>query len=381
MIAKKVEQLRPSGIRAFFDLVLGMKDVISLGVGEPDFDTPWSIREKAISCLEEGYTSYTSNKGLVSLRRTLSLFLEKKYGVRYDPDNEMLITVGVSEGLDLTCRALLERGEKIIVVAPYFVAYPALVELADGVPIILETQQSEGFKIQPKRLQDLMNKHRPKALLVNYPNNPTGVSYTKKELQEIWRIAKRFGCLVISDEVYDGLVYEYDHTCFASLSGARKQTLLFGGFSKNFAMTGFRLGWVCGQAPIIAALTKIHQYSMMCAPILSQFAGVEALRSGGPEVEKMRREYKRRREYIVPALNELGLTTHMPEGAFYCFPSVKKTGMDGMSFATSLLKKNRVAVVPGNAFGDSYGEFIRISYAQPVEVLKEAVARISAFIA
>jgi len=357
-----------------------MKDVISLGVGEPDFDTPWSVREKAISCLEEGYTSYTSNKGLLVLRRTLSLFLERSYGVKYDPDTEILITVGVSEGMDLVFRSLLDDGDKAVVISPHFVAYPALIELAGGVPVFLETTQDERFKINFSRLNELVRKHKPKAIMINYPNNPTGASYTSVELKELNRIVKKYGLIVISDEIYDGLGYEYEHTCFPSINGARKHTVLFGGFSKNYAMTGFRIGFACGPESIIAAMTKIHQYTIMCAPILSQFAATEALRSTKGEVERMRKEYKRRREYIVGALNETVLHTTMPEGAFYCFPSVRKTGMSGMEFATTLLKKNKVAVVPGEAFGDAYEEFVRISYAQPLPVLKEAVARIKTFI-
>jgi aminotransferase len=379
-ISRRADHIPPSGIREFFELVIGMKDVISLGVGEPDFTTPWNIREKAIFSLEEGLTSYTSNKGLLALRRAVSLSLKEKYGVKYNPESEILITVGVSEGVDLAFRALLNPGDSVIIVSPHYVSYPALVELADGVPVFLETRFSEGFKINFKKLYSLSEKNKPKAIIINYPNNPTGVSYTEPELIEILNIARKFNMVVISDEIYDGLVYSFPHKAFSSLPRAKKDTLLLGGVSKQYAMTGFRVGWACGNEKIISALTKIHQYSMLCAPIISQFASKEALRGTQTEIERMKREHRRRRDFIVSGLNALGLKCVMPDGAFYCFCSLHRIKQTGMDFAKKLLQSQRVAVVPGEAFGEPYRDFIRISYSQPIDILKEALSKMKEFI-
>ncbi|MFH1457968.1 MAG: aminotransferase class I/II-fold pyridoxal phosphate-dependent enzyme [Candidatus Omnitrophota bacterium] len=378
IISKKVQQIQPSGIRAFFDLVLGMKDVISLGVGEPDFVTPWQIREAGIFSLEEGFTSYTSNKGLYKLRLGIHKYLKDRYGLEYCPDDEILITVGVSEGKDLALRAILNPGDKVIIPTPSYVSYGPLTELAGGTPVFIETREY-GFKLLPKVLEKHIDK-RVKALLLNYPANPTGVSYTKKELGEINKVITKHKILCITDEIYADLTYDFEHTAFATLSGAKEHTMCLNGFSKSYAMTGWRVGFACGPKEIIAAMTKIHQYTIMCVPITSQMAACEALYSGKPSVDEMKREYKRRREFIVDRLNQLGLACGKPEGAFYVFPSIKKTGMKALDFSEKLLKEEKVALVPGTAFGKEYDDYVRISYAANFENIKEALQRIGKFV-
>ncbi|HPN55608.1 MAG TPA: aminotransferase class I/II-fold pyridoxal phosphate-dependent enzyme [Candidatus Omnitrophota bacterium] len=380
-ISKTVERLAPSGIRAFFDLVLNMKDVISLGVGEPDFVTPWLIREKAISSLEEGFTSYTSNKGMIELRRDIDRFLSERYGLRYDPENEILLTVGVSEGVDLAVRAILNPGEKVLVPEPAYVSYGPVVELAGGKPVYLKTDLTSGFKITPQLIEEACAREGAvKAMVINYPANPTGTSYSRRELSAMAAVIKKHDLIVISDEVYDELTYDFDHTPFASLPGMRDRVVYLNGFSKAYAMTGFRLGWASGPADVVAAMTKIHQYTMLCVSITAQMAAREALRHGRKSMLEMKREYNRRRRFIVDALNKIGLNCHMPQGAFYVFPSIAKTGQSSLDFAQGLLKKKKVALVPGTAFGPSCNGFVRISYASSYENLKEAVARIDAYL-
>lgn len=378
-ISKKVEQLAPSGIRAFFDLVLGMKEVISLGVGEPDFVTPWHIREKAIFSLEQGCTSYTSNKGTPELRRQVAHFLKHRYGLSYDPEEEILITVGVSEGLDLAMRAVLNPGDKVLVPEPAYVSYGPVVELAGGTVVTLKTDITNGFKLTPQQIEKACTAG-VKALMVNYPCNPTGTSYTKEELRAIARVVKKHNLLVVSDEVYDELTYDFHHTPLASLPGMRDRVVYLNGFSKAYAMTGFRVGWVCGPARVVGAMTKIHQYTMLCASITGQIAAREALQNGFKSVHAMKAEYKRRRRYVVEALNAAGLECHMPEGAFYVFPSIKNTGERSLDFAQNLLAKEKVALVPGVAFGKSCEGYVRISYASSYESLKEAVVRIERYL-
>lgn len=377
-ISKRVEKLQPSGIRAFFDLVLGMKEVISLGVGEPDFVTPWQIREAGIYSLEEGFTSYTSNKGLYKLRLSLSRYLKNRYGLEYSPEDEILITVGVSEALDLTLRAIINQGDKILIPVPGYVSYGPVTELAGGIPVYINTK-SQGFKLTPKILEKHIDK-KTKAIILNYPNNPTGVSYTKKELNEISKVLLRHKILCISDEIYGDLTYDFSHTPFATLSNAKNSTLYLDGFSKSYAMTGWRVGFACGPKEIIAGMTKIHQYTIMCVPITSQMAACEALISGRKSVEEMKREYKRRRELVVDRLNDLGLECIKPDGAFYAFVSIRKSGMSSLDFAQRLLKEQKVAVVPGTAFGREFNDYIRISYASSYENLKEALNRIEIFL-
>jgi aminotransferase len=378
-LCKTVKDLPPSGIRAFFDLVLGMKDVISLGVGEPDFVTPWNIREKAIYSMEQGFTSYTSNKGTVELRREIDRFLKDRYGIGYDVDNEILITVGVSEGLDLAMRAILERGERVLIPEPGYVSYGPTVELAGGVPVRMVTDVRDGFKLTPQQVFKAYKKGT-KAILLNYPCNPTGTSYDKKELTALAKVIKKLDLILISDEVYDELTYDFDHTPLATLPGMKERTIYLNGFSKAYAMTGFRLGWAAGPEEIIGGMTKIHQYTMLCAPIMSQMAAVEALRHGERDVQAMKKEYRRRRNYIISSLNELGLTCHMPQGAFYAFPSIKSTGMSSLDFAKGLLDQEKVALVPGTAFGPSCEGFVRISYASSYDNLREAIARMKRYL-
>jgi aminotransferase len=378
IISKKVKEMQPSGIRAFFDLVLGMKDVISLGVGEPDFVTPWPIREAGIYSLEQGFTSYTSNKGLYKLRLGISRYLKHKYNLEYCPDEEILITVGASEGLDLALRTIICPGDKILIPSPRYVSYGPVTELAGGIPVFIDTKK-DGFKLNPKTLEKHIDKDT-KALILNYPNNPTGVSYTKKELSLINKVLLSKKILCISDEIYGDLTYDFGHTPFASLPGAKSNTICLDGFSKSYAMTGWRVGFACGPKEIIASMTKIHQYTIMCVPITSQMAACEAIVTGRKSVEEMKREYKRRREFVITELNNLGLVCNQPQGAFYAFPSVKTTGMIGIEFAQKLLKQQRVAVVPGTAFGEEFADYIRISYASSFDNLKEALSRIKVFL-
>jgi aminotransferase len=379
IVSHKVRDMQPSGIRVFFDLVLGMKDVISLGVGEPDFVTPWHIRESAIYSIEEGYTSYTSNKGLVKLRTYIANFLKKKYGLDYDAEEEILVTVGVSEGLDLAMRAIFNLGDEILICMPSYVSYGPVAALAGGSPKFISLTQKDGFKLTP----EILKRHigpRTKAILFNYPCNPTGVTYTKKELGAINKILEKHGIWIISDEVYDELTYDFDHTPFSTLAGAKERTVYLNGFSKVYAMTGWRVGFACGPKDVIAAMTKIHQYTIMCVPITSQMAACEALVGPRKPIEEMKREYHRRRDFVVDRLNEIGLPCHKPQGAFYAFPSIKKTGMSSGDFATRLLKEKKVALVPGTAFGPEGEGYVRISYATSFNLLKEAFDRIEDFL-
>ena len=377
-ISKIVEKMQPSGIRAFFDLVLGMKDVISLGVGEPDFVTPWGIREAGIYSLEQGFTSYTSNKGLYKLRLGIHRYLKNKYALDYSPDDQMLVTVGVSEGMDLAMRAILNPLDKVLIPQPSYVSYGPVTELAGGIPVYIDTTKS-GFKVTPKLLNKYIDK-KTKAIVLNYPINPTGVSYRRRELEEINRILLKNKIFCICDEVYGDLTYDFEHVPFATLPGAKENTLYLNGFSKSFAMTGWRVGFACGPQEVIAAMTKIHQYTIMCVPITSQMAAAEALVISRKSVEEMKREYRRRRELVVTELNNLGLECNMPQGAFYAFPSIKSTGLTSLEFSRKLLAEEKVAVVPGTAFGDCCEGYIRISYASSMDNLKEALARIKGFL-
>ena len=378
-ISKLVQQIPPSGIRVFFDLVLGMKDVISLGVGEPDFVTPWNVREKAIFSLEEGYTSYTSNKGMIELRREISRYLKRKYGLEYDPEDEILVTVGVSEGYDIAIRAVTDAGDKILVQEPTYVSYAPVATLCGARAVRIKTGSQNGFKVTPGDIQKACDK-KTRAIVLNYPNNPTGNSYSRKELKSIAGVVAGKKLTMISDEIYCELTYDFAHTSFPSLSGMKERTIYLNGFSKSFAMTGWRIGYACGPKDIIAAMTKIHQYTMMCVPITSQMAAIEALKNGDRSVEEMKREYRRRREFVIARLNEIGLLCHKPEGAFYAFPSIEKSGLSSLEFASRLLKQEKVAVVPGTAFGRSGEGYVRISYATGFDKLKEAMGRIERFL-
>jgi len=380
VVSRKVKELQPSGIRAFFDLVLGVEDIISLGVGEPDFPTPWQIRESGIYALEEGFTTYTSNKGLYKLRLYIARYLKNKFGLKYDPDEEILITVGVSEGLDLAFRAILNDSEEVLVPVPSYVSYIPTIKLSSGSPVEIRLSEKNGFKLTPK----LLEKHitaKSKAILLNYPSNPTGVSYRRKELEQLNKVIQENRLITVSDEIYGELTYDFDHTPFPALARAKENTVYLNGFSKAYAMTGWRLGYACGPKDIIGAMTKIHQYTALCAPIVSQMAACEALQeSGGRAVEEMKREYKRRRELVVDALNSMGFTCVRPHGAFYVFASIRKTGLSSIEFAKKLLKRQKVAVVPGTAFGPDCDGYIRISYATSFDRLKEALQRIKSFL-
>ncbi|NQT75810.1 MAG: aminotransferase class I/II-fold pyridoxal phosphate-dependent enzyme [Candidatus Omnitrophica bacterium] len=377
-ISRKVDKIPPSGIREFFELVIGMKDVISLGVGEPDFVTPWNICESAIFSIEKGFTSYTSNKGLYELRAQISRFLKNKHNLSYDPEQEILITTGVSEGLDLVMRGLLNPGDKVLIPLPSYVSYYPVTFLAGARPVFIDTKKT-GFKLTPSLVRNNISKG-VRAIILNYPANPTGVSYSRKELSELSKVFIRNNLVVISDEIYDELTYDFSHTPISTLKGMKERTVYLNGFSKAYAMTGWRVGYACGPKEIIGAMTKIHQYTMLCTPIMGQIGAIEALRGSSRYVAEMKQEYKRRREFIWDRLNEMGLECAKPEGAFYVFPSIKNTGMDCMRFAKELLNKEKVAVVPGTAFGLREKDHIRISYASNMSDLKEAASRIENFL-
>ncbi len=380
-ISKVVDSLPPSGIRQFFDLVLGMPDVISLGVGEPDFSTPWHICERAIYSIERGYTSYTSNKGLRELRVLICERIKRKWGVSYDPDTQCLITVGVSEGMDLALRSLINPGDKVLVIRPCYVSYAPVSVMAGGRVVYLDLGPEMDFKLSPNVLRSTIKKEGDiKVMVFNYPCNPTGVSYTKEELEGIFEVLEEEGILLISDEIYDGLTYDFEHTPSFVFEGIRKNLVYLNGFSKTFAMTGWRIGYALGPEDIISAMTKIHQYTMLCAPVMGQIAGMEAIENGEEVLEYMRNEYRRRRNFIVAELNRLGLKTRLPEGAFYTYTDISSTGMDCMKFAERLLLEEKVAVVPGLAFSPKGGNFIRISYASSLDKLRQAIFRMEAFL-
>ncbi len=377
-VSKLVQELKPSGIRKFFDLAANMEGVVSLGVGEPDFVTSWSIREAAISSLEQGYTSYTANAGLLELREEIANYMKKQFHVSYDPKDEIIVTVGASEGIDLAMRALLNPGEEVIVVEPCFVAYAPLVAMAGGTPVTVQALQENDFKIKAEQIEAAVTP-KTKAVLICSPNNPTGTQLGKEDLEAIAKVVKKHDLIVISDEIYAELAYDEEYTSFAAIDGLHERTILLNGFSKAFAMTGWRLGFICAPKEISAAMLKIHQYALMCASTMAQYAGIEALRHGMQDVEEMRRSYRRRRNYIVKSFNEIGLDCHKPGGAFYAFPSIRKSGLSSQEFAEKLLVEEKVAVVPGDVFGESGEGHIRCSYASSMEQLQEAIRRIERF--
>ncbi|MFC1508784.1 aminotransferase class I/II-fold pyridoxal phosphate-dependent enzyme [Candidatus Omnitrophota bacterium] len=377
-ISKKVQHIPPSGIREFFELVIGMKDVISLGVGEPDFVTPWKICESSIFSIERGHTTYTSNKGLLELRVQIAKYLKNKHNLSYDPNEEILITTGVSEALDIAMRSFLNTKDKVLIPVPCYVSYYPVTYLAGGEPVFIDTTKT-GFKLTPSLVEKHMS-NGVKAIILNYPANPTGVSYTKKELLALSKVFVKHNLIVVSDEIYGELTYDFPHTPISTLKGMKERTVYLDGFSKAFAMTGWRIGFACGPKEIIDGMTKIHQYTMLCAPIMGQMAALEALKNASQYVLEMKREYKRRREFIVERFNDMGLISIKPEGAFYVFPSIKATGMDSLKFSKGLLKEEKVAVVPGTAFSFQNKDYIRISYASSMSDLKEACLRIERFI-
>ncbi|MDI6810987.1 MAG: aminotransferase class I/II-fold pyridoxal phosphate-dependent enzyme [archaeon] len=377
-VAEKVRQIKGSGIREFFDIAQRMEGAISLGVGEPDFVTPWSIREACIFSLEKGYTSYTSNWGLLELREALSDKIYKETGVYYEPEGELLLTTGVSEASDLALRAIINPGEEVILHEPSYVSYKPCTAFAGGTPVCVPTSIEDEFKVQAEQIEEKITE-RTKAIILSYPNNPTGATLSRKELEEIADVVNEHDLLVISDEVYGRLTYEGTHTCFASLNGMKERTILLNGFSKAYAMTGWRLGYAAGNKEIIEAMMKIHQYVMMCAPITAQMAAIEALKCD-EEVERMVSEYNRRRRVMVDELNNLGLECFEPKGAFYAFPSIQITGLTSEEFAKRLLMEEKVVVIPGSVFGACGEGFIRCAYAVSQYELKEALERIERFL-
>ncbi|MDR2201540.1 MAG: aminotransferase class I/II-fold pyridoxal phosphate-dependent enzyme [Clostridiales bacterium] len=382
-INKTVRDLKPSGIRKFFDIVAQMPDALSLGVGEPDFVTPWEIRDAAIKSVQKGYTAYTSNRGLLALREETAAFLKERYGVKYDPAEEILITIGASEAIDLTLRAVIEPGDGVIVPEPSYVSYMPAVALAGGVSQSIKTTADDGFKLTAEAVEKAVTKNT-KAIILPYPNNPTGAVMTGRELEAVAPVIKKHDLLVLSDEIYAELSYGAPHTSIASLKDMRERTALLSGFSKAFAMTGWRVGYVAAPRELLSAMVKVHQYTIMCAPTVSQYAALAALQTGRRSefaaVAEMREKYDMRRRFMFKAFNDMGLKCFEPNGAFYVFPSVESTGMDGEEFARKLLEQKKVAVVPGGAFGESTKNFIRCSYASGMPTLSEAVDRIADFI-
>ncbi|QFT90386.1 Putative N-acetyl-LL-diaminopimelate aminotransferase [Bacillus sp. THAF10] len=377
-IATHVQQLQPSGIRRFFDLAANMEGVISLGVGEPDFITSWNIREACIASLHNGYTSYTANAGLPELRKEISRYLQQQFQLDYSQDTDLIVTVGASQALDLAIRAIVDPGDEIIVLEPSFVSYAPLVELAGGRAVRVGTDPSNGFKIDFQALENSITANT-KAILLCFPNNPTGTMLSRDELIKVSRLVEEHDLLVLSDEIYAELSFDEAFTSFPTLRGMKERTLLISGFSKGFAMTGWRLGFVAGPRDIIQAMLKIHQYAMMCASTMAQHAAIEALKNGREDVEMMKKSYRRRRNYFVTSLNEIGLPCHQPGGAFYAFPSVKQTGLSSQEFAERLLLEEKVAVVPGDVFGINGEGHVRCSYASSLEQLQEVIKRMERF--
>jgi aminotransferase len=378
-IASHVRGIPRSGIRDFFELVQSMSDVISLGVGEPDFVTPWHIREAAIYALERGRTSYTSNLGLLKLREAIAQYVQRHFRVTYDPKNQILVTVGVSEALDLALRAIINPGDEILYHEPCYVSYSPSVTLCHGQPVAVPCLAADGFALTAQAIEKCVTP-RSKVLLLNFPTNPTGGTLTRAELEQIAAVVRRHNLLVITDEIYAELTFEGEHVSIASLPGMAERTVFLHGFSKAFAMTGFRIGYACGPAPLIEAMMRVHQYSMLCASIISQEAALEALLKGEPDAAEMRESYRARRNYIVRALNQLGLTCHCPRGSFYAFPSIQSTGISSKDFAVGLLQQERVACVPGDAFGPSGQGFLRCCFATSIEKIEIAMERVGRFL-
>jgi len=378
-LSKKIRTIEPSGIRKFFDIVSEMKDAISLGVGEPDFDTPWHIREEGIYSLENGRTFYTSNAGLKELKEEVSRYLERRFQLKYDPSHEIMITVGGSEAIDGALRAMLDSGDEVLLPQPSYVSYEPCVVLAGGVPVIIELKEEDEFKLTKQQILDAVT-DRTKILVLPFPNNPTGAVMTREDLQEIVDVVIEKDLYVISDEIYSELTYCGNHVSIAAFPGMKERTVVINGFSKSYAMTGWRLGYACAPRVILEQILKIHQFAIMCAPTTSQYAAVEALRNGDDDVEKMRVAYNQRRNYLMKAFKDMGLQCFEPFGAFYVFPSIKEFGMTSDEFANRLLQEEKVAVVPGTAFGASGEGFLRISYAYSIDDLKQALSRLEAFV-
>ncbi len=378
-IGKKVVDIKPPGIRKFFDIVLETEGAISLGVGEPDFDTPWHIRDEGIYSLEKGRTFYTSNSGLKELRTEVSNYIKRTQGVTYDPLKEIFITVGGSEAIDLALRAMIDEGDEVLIPQPSYVSYEPCAILADAVPVIIELKEENEFRLTAQEVLEKVT-DKTKILVLPFPNNPTGAIMEKKDLEEIAKVVIEKDLYVISDEIYGELTYSGKHVSIVSLPGMKERTILINGFSKAYAMTGWRLGYACGPAKIMEQMIKIHQFAIMCAPTTSQYAAVEALKNGDDDVAMMREQYNHRRRYLLNEFKRIGLPCFEPYGAFYVFPCIKKFGMSSDEFCTRLLKEEKLAVVPGTAFGDSGEGYIRVSYAYSLENLKAAMERLERFI-
>ena len=380
LLSEKAEGLKPSGIRKFFDIVAEMDDVVSLGVGEPDFDTPWAVRDEGIYTLERGKTFYTSNAGLMELRREITKYLKRRLDVVYDPAGECLVTVGGSEAIDLAFRAMLNPGDEVLIPEPCYVSYVPCAALADGVPVPIPLQEKNEFRLTAAQVEEHVT-DKTKILILPFPNNPTGAVMRRKDLEAVAKVCLEHDLYVVSDEIYSELTYTgEDHVSIVQIPGMRERTILINGFSKAFAMTGWRLGYCCGPSKILSVMTKIHQFAIMCAPTNSQYAATAALRDCFPEVLKMREAYDQRRRFLLHSFRNMGLPCFEPFGAFYVFPCIKEFGMTSGEFATRLLEEQRVAVVPGDAFGESGEGYIRISYAYSLEALKEAVGRLEKFV-
>lgn len=379
LMVKRIQEVPPSGIRKFFDIANEMGDAISLGVGEPDFDTPWHIREEAIYTLEKGKTIYTANAGLLELRKEICAYMKRRFDLTYSPAKQSLVTVGGSEGIDLALRILLEPGDEVLIPEPCYVAYAPCVIFTGATPIPIPTKAENKFKLTPEELNQYITP-KTKVLILPYPNNPTGAIMEKEDLEKIAAVLKETNIITISDEIYAELTYGKKHVSIASIPEMYERTIVLSGFSKTYAMTGWRLGYALGPEPLIALMTKMHQFAIMCAPTTSQYAAIEAMRNGDDDVEEMRQSYDRRRRFMLEHFYEMGLDCFEPEGAFYVFPSIQKTGLTSEEFCTQLLKEEKVAVVPGTAFGKSGEGFVRCSYAYSVEELKEALTRIARFV-
>lgn len=378
-LSKRIVEIEPSGIRKFFDMVSEMPDAISLGVGEPDFDTPWRIREEGIYSLERGRTFYTSNAGLKELKEEIGKYLQRKIQVSYDPTSEIIVTVGGSEGIDIALRAMLDPGDEVLIPQPCYVSYLPCTTLANGVPVVVSLKQENEFKLTAEELEAAITP-KTKILVLPYPNNPTGAIMTKEDLEPIAEVVKKHDLYVLSDEIYSELTYKYDHVSIASLPGMRDRTLVINGFSKGFAMTGWRLGYICAQKRIAEQMLKIHQFAIMCAPTNSQYAAIEGLRNCEDEVQEMRTAYNQRRRFLLHEFKKMDLDCFEPFGAFYVFPCIKEFGMTSEEFATRLLDEEKVAAVPGTAFGACGEGFLRVSYAYSLDDLREALARLGRFI-
>ena len=376
---KKVESIKPSGIRKFFDIVSEMKDAISLGVGEPDFDTPWHVREEGIYSLEKGRTFYTSNAGLKELKGEISAYVKRKLGVAYNPDNEVFVTVGGSEGIDMALRAMLDPGDEVLIPQPCYVSYDPCTVLAGGVPVFINLKEENDFRLTAAELEEAIT-NKTKLLILPFPNNPTGAVLERRELEEIAKVVEKHDIFVLTDEIYCELYYKDDYASIVQMPGMKERTVYINGFSKAYAMTGWRMGYVCAPEVILKQMLKIHQFAIMCAPTTSQYAAIEALKNGDEDVRMMRDAYNQRRRYLMHAFKQMGLPCFEPYGAFYVFPCIKEFGMTSEEFATRLLEEEKVAVVPGTAFGDCGEGYLRISYAYSIDNLKIAIDRLEKFV-